>query len=80
MNFSEYVDAILYKLYESDRNGETGLVSIDGIGRTIKDNTNPMWAFDAGKVLRSRGLALQRYVRSTGRLMHGNTSNRHGGL
>lgn len=57
MTFSEFVDAVLYKLYEIDRLKNDGsFVSLGDIGAMIRANVPQMWAFDAAKVLQSRGL------------------------
>jgi hypothetical protein len=53
--FSEFIDAILVKLYELDRASTDEFVKLDEVIKQIKGSIPPNWVFDAAKVLQSRG-------------------------
>jgi hypothetical protein len=57
IKFSEFVDLVLYKLYEIDRERPDEFVSLGALAESIKYRVPPSWVFDAGRVLETRSLA-----------------------
>jgi len=58
LKFSEFVDLILARLYELEREASPGvLLDLNGIAQELTIKVPPQWVFDAGKVLESRGWA-----------------------
>jgi hypothetical protein len=58
MKFSEFIDLLLVRLYDLERQGGAGtLFDLNEIVRALSVNVPPQWVFDAGKVLESRGWA-----------------------
>lgn len=56
--FSEFVDLLLFKLYEADADGGgTGFFNLDQMANDIKGDVPSEWVFDAAKVLETRALA-----------------------
>jgi hypothetical protein len=56
--FSEFVDLLLVKLYELDREqGQSGFFDLNRLATDIKGDVPREWVFDAAKVLETRALA-----------------------
>jgi hypothetical protein len=55
--FSEFVDMILVRLYELDRQDSQRFVDLSVIQKELKEQVPTSWLIDAAKVLQSRGLA-----------------------
>jgi hypothetical protein len=55
--FSEFVDLVLVRLYELDRQDSDNFVNLSAIQEEIKEEIPVSWLIDAAKVLQSRGLA-----------------------
>lgn len=58
MKFSEFIELILARLYDLERNAADGvLFDVNAIAKDLKESVPTHWVFDAGKVLESRGWA-----------------------
>ena len=57
MKFTEFVDRLLVRLYELDREQAGEFCSLPAVAKSLRDGVPPQWIFDAGKVLETRGLA-----------------------
>jgi hypothetical protein len=58
MKFSEFVDALLVRLYELDRDAlDAGFFNLDEVARQFIDAVPRGWVFDAAKVFENRGFA-----------------------
>jgi hypothetical protein len=57
MKFSEFLDRLLFKLYEFDREHSDEFANLSELAETIKGDVPPSWIVDAGKVLDARALA-----------------------
>ncbi len=58
IKFSEFIDLLLARLYDLDREGETaGYFDLNAIKNELKVDIPQRWVWDAGRVLQSRGLA-----------------------
>jgi hypothetical protein len=58
LRFSEFVDLVLARLYELEQaHGPGRFFDLNAIASELREPVPRMWAFDAGKVLESRGLA-----------------------
>ena len=56
--FTDFVDLLLFALYEADRQGEGAeLQNLNVLAKTIKGDVPRDWVFDAAKVLETRALA-----------------------
>jgi hypothetical protein len=56
--FSEFVDLLVVKLYESEREQDSSaFVNLDALAQQIKGDIPSDWVFDAAKVLETRALA-----------------------
>jgi hypothetical protein len=58
LKFSEFVDALLVRLYELDRAAlEPGFFNLDQVAKQLAEAVPTGWVFDAAKVLENRGFA-----------------------
>lgn len=57
MKFSQFVDALLVRLYELDRANGGGYFDLNAVARDLKEEFPPGWVFDAAKVMETRGFA-----------------------
>ncbi|HEX5244127.1 MAG TPA: hypothetical protein VFW23_12760 [Tepidisphaeraceae bacterium] len=57
MQFKEFIDLLLVRLYELDRADGGQFFDLNAIAREAKDQIPSSWPFDAAKVLETRGLA-----------------------
>src|SRR6266536_906657 len=58
MNFSQFIDFLLWALYTREREHGAGqYVDLSELAETLHEPIDRQWVFDAGKVLESRGLA-----------------------
>jgi uncharacterized protein (UPF0147 family) len=56
--FSEFVDLLIVKLYEAEREQDSSaFVNLDMLAQQINDDIPSDWVFDAAKVLETRALA-----------------------
>jgi hypothetical protein len=55
--FTEFIDLLVTKLYDAERQGEKAYVDLDAIARQIHGEVPPDWVFEAAKVLETRQLA-----------------------
>ena len=56
--FSKFIDLLLVKLYDLDRELGDKFFDLNWIAQQIIGNSPEKWGFDAAKVLESRGLAM----------------------
>ena len=74
--FSEFVDALLVRLYELDQSKSDEFFGLREVLSTVKGDVPTSWTFDAAKVLQARGLAeclfnskgVQSHISGEGRL------------
>jgi hypothetical protein len=58
MKFRDFIDLVLARLYELEREGRSGaLFDLNVVAKSLKTHVPQDWVFDAGKVLESRGWA-----------------------
>ena len=57
IKFSEFVDLLLVRLYQLDRERGDGFIDLNVVAASIREEVPPNWVFDAAKVLETRGLA-----------------------
>jgi hypothetical protein len=57
MKFTEFVDRLIVRLYELDRERPGEFWNLATVAESLKDMVPPAWRFDAGKVLDTRGFA-----------------------
>jgi len=58
VKFSEFIDLVLARLYDLERQGTPGtLFDLNAIAQELNVQIPVQWVFDAGKVLESRGWA-----------------------
>jgi hypothetical protein len=55
--FSEFLDLLLVRLYEADRQTPDDFADLTALARTIKGDVPVSWVMDAGKVLETRAFA-----------------------
>lgn len=57
LNFSQFIDLLLARLYDAQRENPEGMVDLNEIATDLRESVPEDWVVDAAKVMQARGLA-----------------------
>jgi len=57
LKFSQFIDLLLARLYEAQRQNPDGMVDLNEIAADLRESVPDDWVVDAAKVMQARGLA-----------------------